>query len=184
MIKDKHLKLIIDRSKNICRGYRIYEFSPSLLRMFYKNYEKLTLQRWVRFFFELLKGYKVYYLEVNGFIVAYSVISRGGGRYSFADVDDIVVGPYFVLEAYRGNRYSEVLVAELLHYNSIEYKNAYDWVRKTNIPSLKCSDKVGLKVVGSANIIGPFRKIVLCDHMNGEYLILKEKREYIQQLHL
>ena len=177
MISDKCLTPVIDREK-----YRIYEFSPSLGRMFYKNYEKMTFQRWVRFLFELPRGYKVYYLEVDNQIVAYSVISRGGGRYLFADTGDIVVGSYFVLKEHRGKRYSEVLVSELLRYKGIEYKNAYDWVRQTNIPSLKCSDKVGLKIVGSCNVAGTFRKIVLCNDMSGEYFILKAERKNIQPL--
>ena len=171
---DRALKLVIDNTNR--GGYKIYEYSPSVLRPFYKNYEKLTFQRRVRFLLERIKGYKVYYLEVNNEIVAYSVVSRGGGRYSFASPNDIVIGPYFVLEKFRGNHYSEMLVSELLGWEEIKYEYAYDWVKKDNVPSLRCSNRVGLFAVNTADVVGPFRKIQIRDDASGEYYILRRDR--------
>jgi L-amino acid N-acyltransferase YncA len=163
------LKLLLDG-----RYYRIYEFNPTVLKLFYDHYEPFTLKRRIRFLMELVRGYKVYYLDVSGTIVAYSVISRGGGRYSFAAKNDIVVGPYFVREKYRGRRYSELLVSELLHCGSIEYDRAYAWIKKDNIPSLRCSLKVGFEIVGSADLSRVTRRICLRGDRDGDYLLLRK----------
>ena len=130
------------KDKLIHIGEGIYEYKPTLLHPFLYNMEPLSLQRRVRFFLEWLKGYKVFYLVVNEEIVAYSVVSRGGGRYGFASRKDIVVGPYFVKEEHRGNRFSEVLVSGLLHNDNIDYDYAYDWIRYDNVPSIKCAERV------------------------------------------
>lgn len=169
-IDDKRLTLVVDRE------YKIYAYKPSLFRMFYRNYEKQTPQRFIRFLFELHKGYTVYYLEKDENIVAYSVVSKGGGRYHFAENSDIVVGPYFVLEEYRGNHYSEILVSEILNHIETDYRYAFDWVKKTNEPSLKCSDRVGFRIVNTADIIPPLRKIVVRNNDSGEYYILRMKK--------
>ena len=169
------LKLAI--SRNTQGGYRIYEFIPSITRLFYKNMEDISFQRRIRFALELIKGYKVYYLEIRGKIVGYCVISIGGGRYSFAGKSDIVVGPYYVEKEERGNHYSELLVSELLMYDNIHYNDAYDWIKKTNIPSLKCSEAVGFEIVGTADIVKPFRRIAARNDDSGEYYILKGNRD-------
>jgi L-amino acid N-acyltransferase YncA len=133
----------------------------------------------VRFLFELIKGYKVYYLSIDKNIIGYCVISRGGGRYSFAKKEDIVVGPYFVIEKYRGNKYSEILVNELLRYNGIKYCAAYDWVRQTNIPSIKCAQRCGFEVECTADIVKPFRTFRLRKDDLGEYFIFRKTNKVL-----
>lgn len=152
-------------------GFTVYEFTPSLFKLFYNDMEHITFQRKIRFVIEYFRGYKVYYLEKDGVFVAYSVVSKGGGRYVFASEEDIVVGPYFVDIRYRGKGYSKILVEVLLHL--CKYKYAYDWINKDNIPSLRCSKSNGFKIINTANIIKPFRKIVVCNDDSGEYYILK-----------
>ena len=162
----KNMKLIKKNSE-----YQLWEFTPSIFKLFYNDMERITLQRKIRFFIELLRGYKVYYLMVENNLVAYSVVSKGGGRYSFASKKDIVVGPYFVDEKYRGKGYSEILVKEILALDNYQY--AYDWIRKDNIPSLKCSFKVGFIITDTADVVKPFRRIVVRDDNSGEYYILR-----------
>jgi len=177
------LKLIIDRRKPGGGGYSIYEFNPSPRRLFYKKMGNSSIQNRIRFLLEFVKGYKVYYLIIEKNIVAYCVISKGGGRYSFARKEDIVVGPYFVEKEERGKHYSEILVSELVLYDGIQYNDAYDWIRKTNIPSLRCSDNVGFKIIGTADVVKPFRRILLRKDGSGEYYILKGNRSDFLQKH-
>ena len=152
-------------------GGIIYEYKPSTLKPFWRNYEPLTLQRRLRFLMELVKGYRVYYLEKEGEIVAYSVISKGGGRYGFATKDDIVVGPYFVLENYRGKHYSEELVRALLQSEKISYKVAFDWIRYDNEPSIRCAERCGFVKTDTMEMKKPFRQLKICiDHVGDIYL--------------
>ena len=154
-------------------GFEIFEYSPSFLHLFLYSFEPLTFQRRVRFLLELLKGYKVYYLVHSDEIVAYCVISRGGGRYNFAGKNDIVVGPYFVIEEHRGKHYSEQLVSFLLNYPKITYRYAYDWIRYDNIPSIRCAEKVGFYKVDSMDMVGPFRILRICHDHVGDYWLFK-----------
>lgn len=168
---------VIKNKRLMQLGGGIYEYKPTLFRPFLYNFEPLTLQRRVRFLKEYLKGYRVYYLVVNDEIVAYSVISRGGGRYHFAEKEDIVVGPYFVLPEHRGNHYSETLVGEILQLKSITWRDAYDWIRYDNIPSIKCAEKVGFVKVDTMDMVGPFRKLRLCRDHVGDYWLFKYKKK-------
>jgi L-amino acid N-acyltransferase YncA len=168
----KGLRVFVE---TIIGGGRIYEYEPTFWKPFYRNYEPLTLQRRVRFLLEWLKGYKVYYLEKEGTIVAYSVVSRGGGRYGFATNKDIVVGPYFVKEEHRGKRYSEILVSELLYNEKIEYEYAYDWIRYDNIPSIKCAERAGFFKTDTMDMKRPFRRLEVCSDHIGDYFLFKYK---------
>lgn len=163
----------IFREKHYC----IYAYKPTASRLFYEYFGKMTLQSRIRFLLELIKGYEVFYLETDNELVAYCVISKGGGRYSFAGKTDIVVGPYYVSRKHRGNHYSELLISEVLQYDGLQFDEAYDWIKKTNTPSLKCSDALSLKITGTADVVKPFRRIVLRNDDSGEYYILKAKRE-------
>lgn len=154
-------------------NYELFEYKPTLFHPFYNDMEPLTIQRRVRFLIEFFRGYKCYYLSADRIIVAYSVVSPGGGRYSFASNEDIVVGPYFVAPEYRGNHYSELLVREILNLDSLKYNAAYDWVRKNNIASMKTSNRIGFTIVGTASLQGPFRRIVMSQGDNGSINILK-----------
>lgn len=162
----KDLKLFYENC-----SYKIFEYSPHLFKFFLINIEPLTFKRIIRFFFEYIKGYKVYYLSIEDAFVGYCVISCGGGRYSFADKSDIVVGPYFIEPKSRGKGYSELLVSSII--DSPEYANrtAFDWIKKDNIPSLKCSKKLGFHVVREAKLGRFFRTIKIVN--NGDYYILK-----------
>lgn len=166
--KRNRLSLVLQTER-----YTIYKYQPSPKKLFYKNLEPLTLKKWIRFQLELRKGYFVYYLSVSGQLVGSCVVSKGGGRYSFADKKDIVVGPLFVLEKYRGNKYSELLIGELLHCDSIKFDYAYEWIRKDNIPSLRCCSNAGFEIVGSADLSKVFRRICVRNNMEGKYYILK-----------
>ena len=154
-------------------SFQIYEYKPSLNHLFYNNMEPLTVQRRVRFIIELIRGYKVYYLYKDKQVVAYSVVSPGGGRYSFAGKKDIVVGPYYVSPECRGNHYSEILVRQILNLDNIDYEYAYDWVRKNNTASMITSERIGFTVIGTANLKGITRRIVPCTGNEGSINILK-----------
>ena len=179
MIKSRE-KVISMLKKKLCKageGYELYEYKPTIRHPFLYNYERLTLQRRVRFLFEFFKGYRVYYLVIQGEVVAYSVVSKGGGRYQFARKNDIVVGPYFVLENHRGKRYSETLVRLILHLDTMRWEDAYEWIRYDNIPSIRCAERVGFIKIESMDMIGLFRKLHVCKNHVGDYWLFKYRKK-------
>ncbi len=153
--------------------FEILEYTPTIFHLFYDRIEYISFQRKIRFLFEYFRGYKVYYLLANHTIVGYCVVSKGGGRYAFASCNDIVVGPYYIIPKFRGKHYSEILLSELLNCDKYSKLTAYVWIRKNNIPSLKCSEKVGFCVNGEANIVGLLRKIKIVYDGSGEYYVFK-----------
>ncbi len=70
-------------------------------------------------------------------------------------------------------RYSELLIEQLLGSAAVKNKYAFEWIKKTNIPSLKCSEKTGFKIIASADLSRYLRRIRVRDDMDGEYYILK-----------
>ncbi len=157
-------------------NYCIYQYQPKRSKLFYKNLEPLTLKKWFRFQLELIKGYTVYYMVVSDEIVGSCVVSRGGGRYSFAEKKDIVIGPYFVCPEHRGHGYASVMVDDVLNHLGIEYEYAWDWIRKDNYASIKTTERNGFEQVYEADVVGFTRKIVLTDKGQGGWYIYKKKR--------
>lgn len=100
----------------------------------------------------LLEGYGAYYMCQNGNVVGCAVITRGGGRMKCSGADDIVIGPYWIEPEYRGLGYGKKLVHAVLHESGLGYENAYAFVQKTNIPSIKTLEREGFVNVGEAGI--------------------------------
>ena len=126
----------------------LYEYLPSIHDLFGMNFEKHSFFTKIRFLIELViwGGYKVYYLKQNGVYVASCIVSYGKNkRYFFAETEDIIVGPYFVLPTYRGKGISEQILRLVLNYTSIPYVSAWDYISNDNIPSIRASERVGFK---------------------------------------
>jgi RimJ/RimL family protein N-acetyltransferase len=158
---------------NIC-GYSFYEFRPTLLKLFYVNLEKLYLRRRLRFYLAYFTGYNVYYMKYEDEYVGYCVIANGkASRYHFADKDDIIIGPYYICDKYRGKKLSIFMIDTLLNQIRLQYKNAYDYIAKNNIPSIKASERVGFRYMSDATLSRFFRQIRLCDEGCGDYLIYR-----------
>lgn len=116
----------------------------------------------MRFLLEYLsKGsYKVYYLEVNGELVGYSVFSPGGRRLKCSTRHDLVCGPSFVLHQYRGHGYMTLLYQMVLNNCCNGYDYVYAWIKKDNIASIKACRKAGFDVdYGELKIVGKMRKL-------------------------
>lgn len=155
-----------------------YEYEPSIINPFYINLEPLTIKRRIRLLSAYFSGFKVYYIKEANNFVGYCLVQSGKDkRYSFAREGDIMVGPYFIHEDYRGRKLSKVLLEFVLKKSNIIYENAYDYIHKDNIPSIKASEAVGFSYFSDANISQYLRKLTLCPPQKGEYLILKYSKE-------
>lgn len=152
--------------KEVCEddGYRLLEYTPTLLIPLHVDFEPMSMVRRIRFFLEYLgKGhYRVFYLEKNGELLGHCVVAPGGRRLKCSSTEDIVIGPYYVKEAERGKGYSVRLIRMVL--SNIEFRYAFDWVEKTNIASCRASEACGFAKIGELNVSKILRTLRIVDY--------------------
>lgn len=154
-------------------SYEYYKYSPTLIKPFYVNLEKLTFKRRIRLIMAFFSGYSVYYLAHNGKYIGYCLVQSGKDiRYKFATDRDIIVGPYYIHEEYRGKKLSIDLLNYILKDSDLKFQYAYNYISKNNIPSIKASESVGFKYMSDAKISKYLRKIKLYK-FDGTYKIYK-----------
>lgn len=151
-----------------------YEYKPTILKPFYVNLEPLTLRRRIRLILAYFSKFKVYYLKEDDHFVGYCLVQSGkDSRYKFATEEDIIVGPYFVVEKFRGRKFSIILLDYILKQSDLKFNNAYDYIHKNNTPSIKASEAVGFQYMSDANISKYLRQMKLCTKGQGEYLVFR-----------
>lgn len=156
--------------------FGIHQYTPTPVRPFYIHMEPLSLRKRVRFFFESLAGYTVYYLLWDGMCAGYCVIARGGaGRYRFATDSDILVGPIFIHENYRGQRLSTLLLREALALQRGKYVNAYAYIDRTNTPSLAAFQAAGFKRYRNAKASPILRRLFVAE--DGDFVLVRKQEE-------
>lgn len=160
--------------------FEMIEYTPSIFKPLLYYFEKMYLVRRIRFLLEYIhrEHYKVYYLLVNSEFVGHCVVAPGGRRLSSSTRNDIVIGPYYVKEQYRGKGYSKILIELSLKYCSFSYEYAYDWIEKNNLPSINASLSNNFKKVGELNVVGLRRKLVLVE--NGENNVYRFNRGEVE----
>lgn len=176
MITNHKLKYCIS-----CNDLDYYLFKPSLGQWFFKNWkgytedsEKRTRRQWVRMFIEWMwGGYSIYYAARDNSIVGYITVARGGRRITLSNKKDIVLGPYYTLEAMRGQGIASSMIETALHYLGLKYERAFCYIKKTNVASLKASAKSGFSHASEAEICGPLRKLYPVNLGKGSFYIMK-----------
>ena len=158
-IDEKKLKKIYEDREN---RVALYEYTPTLFAPFYCRMEPLKFVRRVRLMDEYLKKghFKVYYLAVDGKLVGYNVLSPGGRRLSFSTPKDIVSGPAFIDPTERSKGYNKLMKRLCFTHCDYDYAYVYNWVDKTNIPSIKSVEKMGFEKVGEVKVLGLRHKLV------------------------
>lgn len=148
-------------------GFELFEYTPTRLKPFYIDMEPTTLMRRFRFLIDLHYGYKVYYLKKDGAFLGYCTVTSGKNpRFWFAENDDIIVGPYYVEEKYRGKGYSTMMVDMVIHKCGLSWNNAYLYILNTNKPSIRVVEKLGGTLVFHVHNTF-YRKLVRRE--SGEY---------------
>jgi len=147
-------------------------FKPSIFRLFGGKLRKLGLRQKIRFYLNLIRGYRVYHLFKNNIEIGYCVITNGGSRrYPFADKNDIIVGPYFIDEKYRGKKLSIFLVKKCLIDFEKNYIAAYDFIKKDNIISIKTTEASGFNYYSDAFYTKYLRVLKPMEDKSGTFLI-------------
>lgn len=162
------------------KGYSIYKYKPRLFKPFYISLEPLSIPRRIRFLLAYFSGFEVYYIKRSNEYVGYCVVQRGNDRrYTFATESDILTGPAFVKEEYRGKGLYPMFLSFLLNKSGIKYDNAYSYKRKDNYSSIRVSEKLGYKYVFDANITPFLRRIKICEKGLGDFVIYRYKNNWI-----
>lgn len=157
-------------------GYSICVYRSKPLKPFLLQLEPMTLRKRIRFFFEVMAGFTVYYLLCDGVCAGNTAVVRGGtGRYRFCTASDIVVGPTFIQEAFRGRKLSTLLLRETIKLQKGTYEYAYGYVHKDNAASLAMCKTIGLAYYRNAKITPIARHVVESPH--GDYVLLRKHNE-------
>ena len=150
-----------------------FAYNPTPFRLLYCHFEKMTFSRRVRLLLEYLaKGsYKVFYLAVDGTLVGHCVAAAGNRRLKRSAEEDVVLGPYFVDPNYRGHGYAKELIRWTLEKGGLQYRYAYDYINKSNLPSIKASQACGFELCGELDIEGFLHNLI--ERKGGEYNIYR-----------
>lgn len=162
---------------------KIYKYSPTRLRPLYKKIDAVSIGRLLRYQYEIAKGgYLVYYLEVDGNLVAQNIIIPGGRRMKITTEKDVVIGgPYFTIPEMRGKGYISYLIRNSLLHCEYDWENAYDYIKKINTASIHTTEGLGFKKIGEANITGLFHKIRMVDH-DGEFNVYRISKQDLKKI--
>lgn len=105
-------------------------------------------------------GYNVLYATKDNEIVSYFVFTRSN--------DHIVAGTtnkdyytifYYTYPEYRGQGYATKMASYLLNDMSLDYESFYKTIAKSNISSIKVTEKIGFEKVGTARKQGLLHRI-------------------------
>lgn len=155
-------------------GLEIVRYKPTVLKPFYLNMEPMTVMRRIRFLIDLKYGYTVYYLKKgNNFVGCCAITSGKNPRYWFASENDIIIGPYFIEDKYRGKGYCTKLVDAVINRCEKRWKQAYVYILNSNAPSIRTTKKVGGKLLFHVHNTF-FRKLIKSER--GEYGVYKVSR--------
>lgn len=155
------------------REISVYEYCPSVFKLFAIPLEKQSVVRRVRLLLELIRGgYKVYYIAKEGNVVGYCVVTPGGRRLKCTTRQDVVIGPYYICPEHRGKGLSKILISLLLEHCLEEYDAVYDWIYKDNIPSIRCMEACGFTPIGKLDVVGISRRLIM--NPQGSYFIYRK----------
>ncbi len=157
--------------------YKIYKYNPSWYNLFGNYYpEKKSIRRIARFMLALPKGYNIYSLIKDNIPVGYCVIQNGeSNRYNFTTKNDIVVGPYYITPNNQGKSLGTKMVKCVLEYNKGNYDNAYAYIKKNNIPSIKICKKNGFTIYSNAIVTKFIANVRTTQDTESKFIIMRKK---------
>lgn len=159
-------------------GYKLYSFVPSARRLFPKSgaMRKMDARQRLRFLLLLTSGYRVYVLTNDADdAVGCAVFANGKARrFSFADKNDLVCGPYFIQPEYRNRGLAAKMLGFVIENYETEYRSIFAHIWHTNIASIKCMAKLGFERVDALRTTKYLQKFV--SDPNGKIVLVEKKR--------
>lgn len=152
----------------------IYFYKPCFGRWYVKNLEPMKFRRWIRLFLEYVQGgFDVYYLIRDDKITGYILAADGGRRLKCTTKNDVVLGPYYVVESERGHNYVGKIRDAILPILTRKYEYAYSYIRNDNISSIKSTLRSGFSAYCRINVVGLRHRLVEDD--NGDHTVYRKK---------
>ncbi|KNZ42041.1 GNAT family N-acetyltransferase [Acetobacterium bakii] len=157
-------------------GFTYYEYKPTMFKPFYLEMETYTFRERIRFLLSYFVGYKVFYMMEGTEYIGYCVVEKSGnGRYRFIGKKDIIVGPIFIKNQFRGRGLAGILNHVVLDDLGLSYIYAWNYVDKLNTKSVKAAPKAGFEYVSDAVITGIGRKLALVEGDTGDFRVMRYK---------
>ena len=156
--KDR-LKLVDSFEGGLC----IYLFIPSFFRLTPMSGKtiKLNFFKRIRFFQMLQIGYRVYlFCDENDSVLGSATFTNGGlRRYPFANREDLILGPYFVQQKFRGRGLASLFISRILEKHEKPKGSIYAHVWHETKAPLRVLDKLGFKKIDRYTV-NLFHKLV------------------------
>lgn len=132
--------------ETVCRldDLEVIKYKPTILKPFLIDMEPTTVLRRIRFLIDWFYGYSVYYLKKESVFLGYCTVTSGKNpRFWFSEDCDIVVGPYYIEDKYRGKGYATKLVNAVITHCEKGWKKAYLYIKNSNQASIKVVEHLG-----------------------------------------
>ena len=156
-------------------GFKLFKYKPTLLHMFGGLYpEPVTIRRIIRFGLALKCGYEIFYLVDKDKTVAYCTVQSGRSkRFDYSNERDIIIGPYVVIEEYRGQSIASKLIKEVLKIKKGTYNYAFAYIKKENVASIKTCEKVGFEYYSDAVVTPLICNVQKSENNSCKHIIMK-----------
>lgn len=154
-------------------NYYISLFKPKINKLFYGSLRIINLHETIRLLLAMIHGYRIYYMFDNyNNEIGYCMVSRGGSfRYPFTNSKDIIVGPYFIKQEYRGNGFSRILVNHCIKDLETDYINAYDFIQNSNFVSIRTTLSCGFVFLSYGYFTRYLRRLETTNNNTEKYKI-------------
>lgn len=163
--------------KYICGkdSFFILEYKPTLLKPLLVDFERMRFIRRIRYFLEFLgkEHYTVYYLAYQGELIGHCVVAPGGRRLKCSNIDDIVIGPLYISETFRGKGFASSFLKLLIE--QLSFNNAYAWVEKNNTASVKAFESAGFKSLNIELNVSRFLRRLVIVNQGKDYVFKYSK---------
>ena len=126
ILESDRLKLIDDCFDE---RFRLFLFKPTVFKLFPKsgNMHNMDIKQRLCFLVLLIHGYRVYILgDREDNVVCCAVFANGKMfRYPFANQNDLICGPYFIMPEYRRQGIASKLLQRVIEQYETEYHSIF-----------------------------------------------------------
>lgn len=135
-------------------GFEVYKYTPDIFNLFGPYYpEKITIRRIIRFLMAFPDGYEIFSLVEKDETLGYCVIQSGKcPRFDYSTENDIIVGPYMIMPKHQGKGLAGKLIAHILKMKCGSYRNAFAYIKRDNLASIRTCEKIGFRFFGNVEV--------------------------------
>ena len=157
--------------------FQLFLFKPTLFKLFSAsgNMHNMDIKRCFRFLLLLIHGYHVYVLgDRDNNVVACALFANGRTyRYPFADQNDLICDPCFVMPEFRRQGIASKLLENVIDRYETEYHSIYAHIWHTNMASVLCMQKLGFEQVGKLSTTKLTQKCIIDE--KGKLILVEKK---------